>query len=250
MKPYGVLARYYDKLMFDFEYSERVDYLLSLFKKHDFKGKSIADLGCGTGSITFELANRGFSVIGVDFSEEMLTEAFRKAMQNGFKSTNPFFVCEDMRNLELLNKVSCAVCVLDGINHLGSIDSVKKTFDGVSLNLERDGLFVFDLNTPYKIKNILGNNTFVYDYDDIYCVWENTYNEKLKKCRFDLTFFERDGDRFLRSDESFCEKAYTTKQVERKLTLSGMKLEAVYNDMCFDEPNEKSERLIYVARKL
>lgn len=250
MRPYDILAEFYDELISDVDYSSRVDYLQKLFIKHNYKASTVLDLACGTGNITFELVKRGFDVIGVDFSEEMLTRAAQKSVESGCSLTNPLFVCQDMRCLELAGKVSCAVCVLDGINHLGSLQSVKKTFESVSLYLERDGLFVFDLNTPYKIKNILGNNTFVYDYDDVYCVWENSYNEKTARCRFDLTFFERDGEKYLRSDESFYEKAYTTAQVKNRLESSGMKLEAVYADMSFAAAKEKSERLIYVARKL
>jgi SAM-dependent methyltransferase len=250
MKPYGILAQYYDDLMFGFNYSERADYLQSIFKKHGFSGNSLVDLACGTGSLTFELAKRGFNVIGVDFSEEMLTQAYKKAEKSGFPNSNPFFICEDMRKLELMKKTQCVVSLLDGINHLGSLNSVKETFNSVSLSLEKDGIFVFDLNSPFKIKNVLGNNTFVYDLDDIYCVWENTYNEKSSKCRFDLTFFERNGQQYLRSDESFSEISISTAQVNNRLKNCGMTLEAVYDDMSFDSPNETSERLIYVAKKL
>lgn len=250
MKPYSVLAKFYDELMFDVNYKERVDYLLKLFNKQNFSCKTIADLACGTGNITFELVKKGYEVIGIDFSEDMLTEAYQKSFEHGYSISNPLFVLQDMRKLDLVKPVSAITCVLDGINHLGSLKAVDETFKSVSLNLERDGLFVFDLNTPFKIKHVLGNNTFVYDYDDIYCVWENTYNEKSNSSKFDLTFFERDGEQYLRSDESFGEKAFTTRQIENRLIKNSLELIACYDDMSFDEPKDNSERIIYVARKV
>jgi hypothetical protein len=155
-----------------------------------------------------------------------------------------------MRSLDLYGTVAGAVCTLDGINHLTTAQSVKKAFESVSLFLERDGLFVFDLNTPYKIAHTLGGNVYVYDYDDIYCVWQNSYNVKSKLCRFDLTFFELVGGRYIRSDESFAERAYTTAQIKSWLEEAGMSLDAVYDDLGFDKPLDDSERLVYVARKI
>jgi ubiquinone/menaquinone biosynthesis C-methylase UbiE len=251
MKSYGVFAKYYDTLISDVDYSARMNYIGEIFKKHEFAGKSVLDLACGTGSMSFELAKSGYDVIGVDASAQMLSQAVAKATAKaGANCQNPIFICQDMCSLDLYGTVSATVCTLDGINHLTSPQSVKKAFASVSLFLERGGLFVFDLNTPYKIANTLSNNTFVYDYGDIYCVWQNSYNEKNKSCRFDLTFFESDGDCYFRSDESFSERAYTTAQIKRFLDGAGLSLEAVYDDLGFNGPQENSERLIYVARKI
>ena len=246
MKPYGVFAKYYDILMSDVDYSARALYICDIFKRHNLVGNSVLDLACGTGSISFELAKSGFEVIGVDISDQMLSQAAIKA---GANCQNPIFICQDMCSLDLYGTVSAAVCTLDGVNHLTSSQSVKKAFECVSLFLERDGLFVFDLNTPYKIANTLGDNSYVYDYDDIYCVWQNGYNAKSKMCRFDLTFFELNGEHYIRSDESFSEHAYTAVQIKKWLDAAGLSLEAVYDDLGFEAPLEDSQRLIYVARK-
>ena len=247
MKPYGVFAKYYDSLMSDVDYSTRAHYICEIFKRHNFEATSVLDLACGTGNISFELAKSGFDVIGIDASAEMLSQAAAKA---GTNCQNPIFICQDMRCLDLYGTVSAAVCALDGINHLTNAQSVKKALDCVSLFLERGGLFVFDLNTPYKISQTLGDNAYVYDNDDVYCVWQNSYNAVSRLCRFDLTFFELGGDSYKRYDESFSERAYTTAQIKSWLEKSGLSLEAVYDDLGFEKPPEQSERLVYVARKL
>lgn len=247
MRSYGIFAKYYDTLMSDVDYSTRARYICEIFKKHNLLGDSILDLACGTGNISFELAKSGFDVIGVDLSDQMLSIAAQKA---GASCQNPIFICQDMRSLDLYGTVTGAVCALDGINHLTTPASVKKAFASVSLFLEKDGLFVFDLNTPFKIANTLRDNAFVYDYDDIYCVWQNSFNAKTKLCRFNLTFFELVGDRYVRSDESFSERAHSTAEIKSWLEGAGMSLEAVYDDLGFNKPRDNSERLIYVARKM
>jgi ubiquinone/menaquinone biosynthesis C-methylase UbiE len=246
MTSYGIFAKYYDRLMQDVDYAARADYLCAVFKKHNLSGNALLDLACGTGNISFLLAKSGFDVIGVDASPEMLSHAMVKA---DAAAQNPIFICQDMRSLDLYGTVNAAVCVLDGINHLPSREAVLCTFKGVSLFLEPGGLFVFDLNTPYKLAHILSNNTFVYDYDDLYCIWQNSYNQKTKTCRFDLTFFEKYENTYYRNEESFSERAYSTAQIKNLLNASGLSLEAVYDDAGFLEPTGKSERLLYVARK-
>lgn len=246
MKPYGVFAKYYDTLMADVDYAARADYLLTVLSRHGLAGRSLLDLGCGTGAMSFEFAKSGFDVVGVDSSAQMLARAASKAAG----SKNPIFICQDMRSLDLYGTVAAAVCALDGINHLTGAQAVEKAFAGVSLFLEKGGLFVFDLNTPYKLENTLGDNAFVYDCGDVYCVWQNSYGGKSRLCRFDLTFFELDGGTYRRYDESFCERAYSTAQIKRRLAAAGLALEAVYDDLTFDEPKKDSERLIYVARKI
>ena len=248
MASYGVFAKYYDRLMRDVDYAARADYLCAIFKKHALAGTNtmLLDLACGTGNISFLLAKAGFDVIGVDASPEMLAHAISKADSDAH---NPVFICQDMRRLDLYGTVKAAVCTLDGINHLTGREAVLESFKRVSLFLEPGGLFLFDLNTPYKLSHTLLDNTFVYDLGDLYCVWQNSYSKKSNVCRFDLTFFEKSGNTYLRSDEHFSEKAYSTAQIEKLLKLSGLTLEAVYDDMGFSEPKEDSERLIYVVRK-
>lgn len=231
--------------MSDVDYKSRAYYICEIFKKHGIASNLILDLACGTGAISFELAKLNFDVVGVDSSNEMLSKAISKRKSEN----NPIFICQDMRSLDLFGTVGAAVCTLDGINHLTNPTAVRQTFEHVSLFLESGGLFVFDLNSPYKIENTLGSNAYVYDRDEIYCVWQNAFNPKSKLCRFYLTFFEPCEDGYTRSDESFAERAYSTSQIEKYLKSAGLELVAAYDDMTFEKYNEKSQRIVYVARK-
>lgn len=246
MTPYSVFAAYYDELMADVDYAGRAAYLCEIFRRHGLQPHLLLDLGCGTGSFSLELARQGMEVIGVDRSPQMLSEASRKA---GTTNGRALFICQDMRALDLYGTVDGAVCTLDGLNHITSSTDLGRVFSGVSLFLNPGGLFVFDLNTPYKFRHVLSDNVFVYDTDRVYCVWQNSLNVRTGLCRFDLTFFERQGETYRRSDESFSERAYTTRRIRGLLARAGLTLEAVYADLAFQPPQETAERAVYVARK-
>ena len=246
MIPYERFAQFYDELTSDIDYEQRAEYFEQLFDRHRLRPKIVLDLACGTGSLSVELARRGYEVIGVDRSPEMLAVASGKA---GNIQADVLFICQGMSELDLYGTVDAAICHLDGINHLSSADEVLSVFKKVSLFLNDGGLFIFDLNTPYKIENILGNNTFVYDYEGVYCVWQNSYRPKSGICRFDLTFFEPTGDHYRRYDEHFAEKAYDPAGVKGLLREAGLSVIAEYDDFTCKPVNEKSGRIVYVARK-
>ena len=247
MKPYSIFAKYYDLLTEDVDYARRAEYLISVFKHHQVEPKIVLDLACGTGSLTIELVKAGYDVIGVDRSEEMLACATQKT---GLVTEKAMFICQDIRKLDLYGTIDAVVCSLDGINHLTNLSDVMATFGRVSLFLIPGGIFIFDLNSPYKISTVFGNNTFIYDYEDIYCIWQNSYNEKTALCCFDMTFFEHQGgESFIRYDEHFAERAYTVRQIENMLKKSGLQLVAVYDDLSFENPAITSERIIIVAKK-
>lgn len=245
MTPYGILAGFYDTLMSDVDYKARTDYIKQIFERHGLAPKIVLDAACGTGNISFALKSMGYDVIGADLSADMLAVAMQKG-----GGQNPLFLNQDIRKLDLFGTVDAAVCVLDGINHLLSPQSVTAAFSSIALFTVKGGLFVFDLNTPYKFEKILGNNTFVYDYDDIYCVWQNSFNAGRGICRFDLTFFIENRGSYGRSDENFCERAYTPRQIEKYLCKAGFRLEALYDDLSFHPPAADSERAVYVARRI
>lgn len=245
MRPYSAFAEYYDELMRDVDYAGRARYIGQVFERHGLHPKLILDAACGTGSLTLELA-RNAEVIGVDVSPQMLSKASDKA---GSTNGRAMFICQDIRSLDLYGTVDAAVCSLDGINHLTSPGSVQLAFNRVSLFLNPGGLFVFDLNSPYKIAEKFADNVFIYDTERVYCIWQNQYRPASRLCRFALTFFERSGGVYRRYDEEFAERAYTTRQVRNFLQKSCLKLEAVYADPTFEAPDEKTERILYVARK-
>ena len=245
MRPYSAFAEYYDELMRDVDYAARAAYIGRIFARHGLRPKLILDAACGTGSLTLELA-RDAEVIGVDISPQMLSKASEKA---GSTNGRALFICQDIRSLDLYGTIDAAVCSLDGINHLTSPRGVRQAFDRISLFLNPGGLFVFDLNSPYKMAEKFADNVFVYDTERVCCIWQNQYCPASKLCRFALTFFERADDVYRRYDEEFAERAYTTRQIRNFLRKSGLRMEAAYADPTFEAPDEKTERILYVARK-
>ena len=181
---YSKFADLYDRLMSDVEYKERSDYICQLLNSCNIKpnGKSlfnpeshpiIADLGCGTGTITIDLAERGFEMIGIDISPEMLSQAMDKSIASGKR---PLFLNQDMTCFELYGTVDAVLCSLDGINHVTDENTLMEMFKCVENYLNPGGCFIFDINTEYKLKNVIGNNIFYEVYDDVVYLWQNELN--------------------------------------------------------------------------
>ena len=244
MSGYSNFAKYYDILTIDVNYQARAEYIDNLFEQNQLKPEIVLDLACGTGSMSIELDKLGYEVIGVDSSIDMLSIAKEKAVD-----AEILFLCQKMENFDLYGTVNAVVCNLDSINHLSNIKKVEQCFNRVSLFLEKGGLFIFDINTPYKIKNILGNNTFIYDYPEVYCIWQNSYSEKMKKIEFDLTFFEKNAMHYERFDEHFSEKEYSINSLTNILNKTGMEVLSIYNELTFDTITDESKRAVFVARK-
>ena len=200
------------------------------------------DLACGTGTLSIELAKLGYDVVGTDASAQMLSEAMQK---------KACALCQPMEELDMYGTIDAAVCALDSINHVTDEKTVQKIFDRVSLFLNPGAVFVFDVNSVYKHREVLGNNVFVFDRDEVYCVWQNSYQEENFQVQMDLDFFEYDEstDTYTRTSESFCERAYTDEQVRTFIQKSGLNLVAVYAEDSFDPVQEDTQRIIYVAQK-
>lgn len=248
MSSYNVFAKYYDELTANIDYKKRSEYFNSIINKYKkTDGAVLLDLACGTGSISVEMAKLGYDVIGIDNSVEMLCIASQKNYENNLAIQ---FICQDMRNIDLYSSVDITICALDSVNHLNSLKDVKSVFKNVSEFTEPDGLFIFDINTIYKHKYILSNNTFTYETDDVYLVWENQFNEKNNNVKMNLEFFEYEDGAYYRSSESFTEKAYDINEIDAALKETGFKIIAHFDDDTFNPPNEKSQRIVIAARKI
>ena len=243
---YSVFASYYDELTRNVGYGVRADYLCTLLKRHGHQPGLTLDLACGTGSLTIELAQRGFDIYGIDSSFEMLSVAQQKAAE---AKLNLLFLCQKMQSIDLYGTVDTVFCVLDSINHLTSEKEVLDTFQQVSLFLNPGGYFIFDVNTIYKHQKVLADHTFVYDLDEVFCVWQNQLEEKTKRVRIDLDFFVRSGSLYQRSSEHFYERAYGEEQLRSMLEETGFQVEAVYGDLTFEIPHSDEERILFVAKK-
>ena len=243
---YNEFAYNYDALMADVDYQKRTEYICSLFKTFDRMPTLMLDLACGTGEFSNCFANRGVSVIGVDISYDMLAVAREKSFDAG---NDVLYLCQDATQLDLYGTVDGAICCLDSLNHITDYDAFCQAIAKVALFLEKDRLFIFYLNTPYKHSKVLGNNTFVIDTDDVYCVWQNECKEN-NIVEINLDFFTPQGDAYYRSGESFCERAYTKNEIENALEEAGLKIEAAFDDMSQHAPTDTTERVIYVTRKV
>ncbi len=243
---YGIFASVYDLLTENVEYEKRVEYVDSIIKK--FNGKKngvLLDLACGTGTLSELFSQYGYDVIGIDNSPDMLSVAMNKKYESG---KNIQYVCQDMRKLNLYGNVDITVCALDSLNHLKSFADVEKTFECVFKFTEPDGLFIFDMNTIYKHREVLGSNTFIYDTDDVYCIWQNSCEDNTVSIYLDF-FIPDDDGLYERYSEDFTETAYPIEQITHSLENIGFELLAVYGDDSFDTVNDKTERAIFVVRK-
>ncbi len=248
MSKYSDFAFYYDGLTQNIDYKKRAEYFDVLIKKYrKSDGNYLVDLACGTGSLSEEFCILGYDIIGIDYSEEMLSLALDKKYDTG---SDIQYVCQDMTEFELYGEADIIICALDSINHLNSAEDIKKTIERVSLFTKPDGLFIFDANTVYKHKNILGNNSFVYENDQVFCVWQNTYHEKDNRVDIFLDFFEKqDDDTYKRYSEDFSEIAIPTNRMDEYLTDAGFEVLAHFDDDSTDPVHDESQRIIFVARK-
>lgn len=244
MPSYVSFARFYEELMEDADYKKRCAYLLELAQKHGHSMGLTLDLACGTGSLTRELCKNGVDVFGIDASAEMLSEAMQKSAE---EEQDILYLRQKMQSINLYGTINTCVCTLDSINHLTRLEDVAKTFDRVGLFMDNDGLFVFDVNTVYKHRHILADNTFVIENEKVYCVWQNTL-ENDDIVNISLDFFEEENGVYYRSEEQFCERAYSDEVIRDLLARAGFEVEAAYGDLSFEQPKVDEQRVIYVAR--
>jgi len=249
MNSYNDFALVYDRLTTNVGYKERAALYDRLIREHGGKKGILLDLACGTGSMSFEFADMGYDVIGIDGSEEMLSVAMEKKFDR--KNESVILLCQQMQSLDLYGTIDVTVCALDSLNHLTDPQNLQETFRRVSLFTDPDGLFLFDVNTPYKHRNVLGNNTFFYDEPGVYCIWQNTFTEP-DLTEIDLDLFIEDEEEegiYQRAEEHFCERAYSDETIRTMLKKAGLTVLAVLDENGTDAPSEQSERVIYITKK-
>lgn len=245
---YGIFSSVYDVLTENVEYEKITDKICSLLSQNGIDGGLLLDLGCGTGTLSFLLEKKGFDVIGVDASEDMLGIANEKKYE---EASEALFLCQSGEDLDLFGTIDCAVSVLDTINHIEGLENVKKVFEKISLFMNLGGIFIFDINSPYKHEKVLGNNTFIYDMDEVYCAWQNSYDEIARRTDIDLDFFIRneDDECFERYSESFSEYSYDVNDILDLLSQCGFTVINTYDDYTDSPVEEKTERITIVAKK-
>lgn len=246
---YTGLSALYDLLMDDVAYGEwaaRIDSILCAA----FPGSGITDImdcACGTGAITLRLAKMGYRVTGSDLSSDMLQMAYQNALKQGVRIP---FVQMDMTELKVMRPVKAVNCSCDGVNYLTSISRVKRFFTAANHALQADGLLLFDVSTRYKLSEIIGCNTFGEDRKECTYLWTNAYDPDEKLVEMRLAFFtpEKDGG-YSRFDETHIQRAHSHTELSNALKECGFTLEGAYDGITERPMHEKSERVLYVARK-
>lgn len=245
MSSYIHFAEVYDKLTSNIPYRKRGEYFNSIIEKHRKPEGILVDLACGTGSLSEVMADLGYDVIGVDSSGEMLSEAMNKRYDSG---KDIMYLNQDMTKLDLYGTMDICICALDSINHICDSDKVSIIFEKVSLFLHPEGLFIFDVNTVYKHQNVLANNIFVYDYDEVYCVWQNSLEENnIVDITLDL-FSKNEDNSYNKACEQFSERAYTHSEILGFINNTNLELVDFYAEDTFEKPTQTTERIIYVVK--
>ena len=244
---YSNFAKVYDCLQSDVDYKARTEYLLGLFERFDRLPTLLLDMACGTGGFSLCFADKGIDVIGVDPSAEMLQIAKNKAEK---QQKELLLLCQFAAELDLYGTVDGAVCCLDSINHIIDEDELQESFDKISLFLEPGRLFIFDVNTEYKHREILSGNTFVYDTDEVYCVWNNSPCDDEGIVDIHLDFFQKQSNgSYIKTSEEFSERAYKKEILEKMLQKAGLEVLVVLGDMTERKAECTDERIIFVTRK-
>lgn len=245
---YETFSQYYDSLTENVDYKSRSQYFHKLIQKHKkSSGEVLLDLACGTGSMSEEMCRLSYDVIGADYSCGMLSRAMDKKLESGLPVQ---YICQDMRALELYGAADAVICTLDSMNHLSSFEDVKTVFRKVYDNMETGGVFIFDMNTPYKHREILGDNVYIYDTDDVYCVWENSFEAIDNTVNIRLDFFELGEDgKYSRSCEEITEHAYEPELIWKELEKTGFEVIGCYHADTEEKLHDKSERMVFVVRK-
>ena len=245
---YDIIAPAYDKINGEVDYTAWADFFEAVIKKHaKVKPELVLDLGSGTGSMTLELASRGYDMTGVDSSCEMLDIARARAERLGL-SDKMLWLMQDMTEFELYGTVDLTVSCLDCINHLNprELDKCLKLMHNY---LIPDGLFIFDINGKYKLEEIYGDNSYVFEEADSVITWQNSYSKSAKRCDFLITVFREGIDgRYDRLDEYGREYAYTIRGINQKLKKAGLELIGAYSDFDCTPATDNDERIYFVAR--
>lgn len=246
---YDLLAPFYDEFNGDVDYEKWAQFVENCVKRHSkVKTELAVDLGCGTGSMTIELARRGYDMIGIDYSSEMLDVARQRSEQADLIG-KILWLCQNMCSFELYGTVELAVCCLDGINHLTKKTELDKCFALVHNYLVPGGLFIFDINGKHKFESVYSDNSYIIENDNAFCVWQNCYNANSGICDFYITLFENDGNgKYTRCDDIQREKMYTLRSIKNSLAACNLEFVAAYSDFEFNTGDDTNDRIYIVAR--
>lgn len=245
MSAYEALAEHYDQLTADVGYARRADYLERLFRRSRIPVRTVLDLACGTGTMTALLARRGYEMIAVDASPDMLAEAREKAAE--LDGEPPVYLCQSMPRLDLYGTVDAAICCLDSLNYLTDPRDVQRTFQRLRLFISPGGLLVFDVNSAPYLRSLDGQ-VFLDETEDVYCVWRTEFQKRNQICTYWMDIFSRRaGGMWQRRTEEHRERAYETDQLRQWLLEAGFTHIRTFGDCRMSAPREGEQRIYFAA---
>ncbi len=246
LNSYNEFAEVYDLFMEEVDYKAWCNYVVDIFNLYGVKPVRILDTACGTGNITIPMSALGYEMWGLDISGDMLTIAENKARKLKQKIK---FLNQDMANMELKEKYEAVLCMCDGVNYIADFIDLEAYFKKVHKNLEEKGIFIFDISSYYKLRNILGSNTFHEEKNNMHYIWNNNFDESSDTVEMELIFFIPCGGLYRKFRESHLQRAYTTEGLYQLLEKVGFEEIRVFDAFNFNEPNESSERIFFSALK-
>lgn len=253
MEAYTSFASVYDTFMDDVPYEEWGEYLHGLLKEYGINDGLVLDLGCGTGTMTELLADLGYDMIGVDNSADMLEIALEKKVESGH---DILYLQQDMREFELYGTVGAIISICDSVNYITEPDELRRVFFWVNNYLDTDGVFIFDFNTEYKYREVLGDTTIAENREECSFIWDNYYYEEEQINEYELSLFIKDQESstggaeiYRRYQETHFQRGYTLEEMRELVKTSGLKLLAVYDAFTKEAPNTESERIYMIAGK-
>ncbi|MBQ6839428.1 MAG: methyltransferase domain-containing protein [Oscillospiraceae bacterium] len=245
MDAYHNLAFSYDRLTNDVDYKATVDFYFEILEREGIAPRTAVDLACGTGSVSLLLAEKGLRVTGVDMSEEMLCVASQKAQE---LEAPPMFVCQPLQQLRLPRGVDLAVCALDSLDYITDPVDCQEAIRRVYRVLNPGGCFIFDVNTPEKLR-AMDDQVFLDEDEDVYCIWRGEFDEDTNVCSYAMDLFQRQGNVWQRSFEEHREYAYSQEQLVTYLRSAGFTNIEVFADRQFAPPGPGELRIYLKARK-
>ena len=246
MSSYDFLAGCYDGLTYDVDYAAWADYIEKHFRKSPLPGNTVLDLACGTGSLTRELALRGYELIGVDRSPEMLAQAAEK--NRGIAPVEPIFLCQSMEKLDLYGTADACVCCLDSVNYVTDPRKLRRAFERVRLFLTPGGLFLFDVNSPEKLEGLDGQ-VFLDETEDTYCVWRAEFSRRICSYFMDIFRLDESTGQWERGEELHRERAYTVPELTGLLEEAGFVDVRTWGELKMRPPKPGEQRIFFTARK-
>ncbi|MFR3727219.1 class I SAM-dependent DNA methyltransferase [Lacrimispora sp.] len=247
MEAYEGFAEVYDLFMDNIPYEDWCGYVSGLLREYDISDGLVLDLGCGTGSLTELLADRGYDMIGVDNSEDMLQIAMEKKAESG---KDILYLMQDMREFELYGTVRAVISICDCMNYILEYEELTNVFRLVNNYLDPGGIFIFDLNTAYKYEKVMGDSTIAEDREECSFIWDNYYDKETGINEYGLSLFiKQEEDLYRKYTEYHYQKSYTLSQVKEAIAESGMEFVAAYDAFTKEPVKETSERIYIIARE-